>query len=203
MRKLSDDLMPMLQMRRRYILAASHVNMGGGVGGLLAAPAIDEHARGAAEDAPDVEEAGHDGFWHFSLDPCDSYARCGAFRYCDVGQSPQCSCLPGFQPRWTQRWSLIDGSGGCIRRTNLSCGAGDGFWTVSLMKLPEATSATVHAGMTLDQCRQLCLGKCCCRAYAAANVSGGINHGCVVWAVDLIDMQQYPEVVKDVYIRLS
>nr|BAJ94342.1 predicted protein [Hordeum vulgare subsp. vulgare] len=146
---------------------------------------------------------GWSSFWHFPLDPCDSYARCGAFGYCDVGQSPLCSCLPGFQPRWPQRWSLGDGSGGCVRRTNLSCGAGDGFWTVSRMKLPEATSATVHAGMTLDRCRQLCLGNCSCGAYAAADVSGGINRGCVVWAVDLIDMRQYPEVVQDVYIRLA
>ncbi|KAE8812386.1 putative serine/threonine-protein kinase receptor [Hordeum vulgare] len=137
MRKLSDDLMPTLQMRRR----------------------------------------------------------CRSFVYCDVGQSPLCSCLSGFQPRWPQRWSLGDGSGGYVRRTNLSCGAGDGFWTVSRMKLPEATSATVHAGMTLDRCRQMCLDNYSCRAYAAANVSGGINRGCVVWAVDLIDMRQYPEVV--------
>lgn len=74
---------------------------------------------------------------------------------------------------------------------------------MSRMKLPEATSATVHAGMTLDRCRQLCLGNCSCGAYAAADVSGGINRGCVVWAVDLIDMRQYPEVVQDVYICLA
>ncbi|EMS52493.1 Receptor-like serine/threonine-protein kinase SD1-8 [Triticum urartu] len=146
---------------------------------------------------------GWSSFWHFPLDPCDSYARCGAFGYCDVGQSPLCSCLPGFRPRSPQRWSVGDGSDGCVRTTNLSCGAGDGFWTVSRMKLPEATSATVHAGLTLDRCRQLCLGNCSCRAYAAADISGGINRGCVIWAVDLIDMRQYSEVVQDVYIRLA
>ncbi|KAI4987524.1 hypothetical protein ZWY2020_020324 [Hordeum vulgare] len=61
----------------------------------------------------------------------------------------------------------------------------------------------VHTGMILDRCRQLCLGTCSCRAYAAADVSGGINRGCIVWAVDLIDMRQYPEVVQDVYICLA
>ncbi|KAE8774137.1 Receptor-like serine/threonine-protein kinase SD1-8 [Hordeum vulgare] len=71
------------------------------------------------------------------------------------------------------------------------------------MKLPEATNAMVHTGMILDRCRQLCLGTCSCRAYAAADVSGGINRGCIVWAVDLIDMRQYPEVVQDVYICLA
>uniref|UniRef100_A0A453DDM1 Apple domain-containing protein n=1 Tax=Aegilops tauschii subsp. strangulata TaxID=200361 RepID=A0A453DDM1_AEGTS len=59
------------------------------------------------------------------------------------------------------------------------------------------------AGVTMDQCRKMCLGNCSCRAYAAADVSGGINRGCVIWAVDLIDMRQYPEVVQDVYIRLA
>jgi hypothetical protein len=49
----------------------------------------------------------------------------------------------------------------------------------------------------------MCLSNCSCRAYAAADVSWGINRGCVIWAVDLVDMRQYPEVVQDVYIRLA
>ncbi|KAM0838656.1 hypothetical protein ACQ4PT_060823 [Festuca glaucescens] len=56
--------------------------------------------------------------------------------------------------------------------------------------------------MALDDCRQLCLGSCSCTAYAAANVSGGVSRGCVIWAVDLLDMRQYTVVVQDVYIRL-
>jgi hypothetical protein len=71
------------------------------------------------------------------------------------------------------------------------------------MKLPDATNATVQAGMTLDQCRQACLGNCSCRAYAAANVSGEVSRGCVIWAVDLLDMRQYSAVVQDVYLRLA
>ena len=71
------------------------------------------------------------------------------------------------------------------------------------MKLPQATDATVYAGMTLDQCRQACLGNCSCGAYAAANNSGGVGVGCVLWTVDLLDMRQYPIVVQDVYIRLA
>jgi hypothetical protein len=71
------------------------------------------------------------------------------------------------------------------------------------MKLPETTGATVHADMTLDECRQACLANCSCRAYAAANVSGGVSRGCVIWAVDLLDMRQYPVGVQDVYIRLA
>ncbi|KAL6853472.1 hypothetical protein ACP4OV_019501 [Aristida adscensionis] len=142
-------------------------------------------------------------FWYYPTDQCDYYAKCGAFGYCDTDRSPPCGCLPGFAPRSPERWALRDWSGGCVRRANLSCDGGDGFWVVDRMKLPAATEATVYAGMTLDQCRQACLSNCSCRAYAAANVSGGVGVGCVIWAVDLVDMRQYPVVVEDVYIRLA
>ncbi|XP_048564785.1 receptor-like serine/threonine-protein kinase SD1-8 [Triticum urartu] len=144
-------------------------------------------------------------YWYHPSDPCDSYYKCGAFGFgvCEVGQPPRCSCLPGFKPRSPEQWEQRGWSGGCTRSANLSCGAGDGFWPVNRMKLPEATEATVRPDMTLAECRQLCLGNCSCTAYAAANISGGVSHGCVVWGVDLLDMRQYPVVVQDVYIRLA
>ncbi|KAJ1285734.1 hypothetical protein BS78_03G299500 [Paspalum vaginatum] len=143
-------------------------------------------------------------FWYYPTDQCDFYAKCGPFGYCDTARSPPCSCLPGFVPRSPDQWRQRDWSGGCVRATNLSCdGTGDGFWVVNRMKLPQATDATVYAGMTLDQCRQACLGNCSCGAYAAANNSGGVGVGCVFWTVDLLDMRQYPIVVQDVYIRLA
>ncbi|CAO2171691.1 unnamed protein product [Urochloa humidicola] len=148
-------------------------------------------------------------FWYYPTDQCDYYAKCGAFGYCDPDRSPVCSCLPGFVPRSPEKWGQRDWSGGCVRSTNLSCdaaaggGSDDGFWVVNRMKLPQATDATVYAGMTLDQCRLACLGNCSCGAYAAANNSGGVGVGCVLWTVDLLDMRQYPIVVQDVYIRLA
>ncbi|KAM3333022.1 hypothetical protein ACQJBY_028246 [Aegilops geniculata] len=144
-------------------------------------------------------------YWYHPSDPCDSYYKCGAFGFgvCEVGQPPKCSCLSGFRPRSPEQWEQRGWSGGCTRSANLSCGAGDGFWPVNRMKLPEATEATVRPDMTLAECRQLCLGNCSCRAYAAANISGGVSHGCVIWGVDLLDMRQYPVVVQDVYIRLA
>ncbi|XP_062208619.1 receptor-like serine/threonine-protein kinase SD1-8 [Phragmites australis] len=142
-------------------------------------------------------------FWYYPTDQCDFYAKCGPFGYCDPDRSPPCRCLPGFVPRSPEQWSLREWSGGCVRSTNLSCEAGDGFWVVNQMKLPQATDAMVYAGMTLDQCRQVCLSNCSCGAYSAANVSGGVGVGCVIWAVDLLDMRQYPIVVQDVYIRLA
>jgi hypothetical protein len=146
-------------------------------------------------------------YWDFPNDRCDKYSECGAFGYCHTGSPWVCSCLPGFTPRWLNQWSLHDFKGGCVRTANLSCGGGsDGFWAVKRMKLPDATNATVRAGLTLDQCKQACLSDCSCRAYAAANVSGGVSRGCVTWDVDLLDMRQFPTTVtalQDVYIRLA
>uniref|UniRef100_A0ACD5WHV5 Uncharacterized protein n=2 Tax=Avena sativa TaxID=4498 RepID=A0ACD5WHV5_AVESA len=142
-------------------------------------------------------------YWYYPTDPCDNYAKCGPFGYCDLNDSPLCSCLPGFQPRSQQQWDLNSNTGGCVRTTNLTCtGAGDGFWRMDRMKLPRATNATVYADMALDQCRQVCLADCSCRAYSAANMSGDVGRGCVIWDVDLLDMRQYPGVVQDLYIRL-
>lgn len=142
--------------------------------------------------------------YFYPPDPCDNYAFCGPFSYCvsSVDQSRQCSCLPGFESQ-SQPGPFQDSSKGCARMANLTCGDGDGFWRVNRMKLPEATKATVHAGMTLDQCRQACLRNCSCNAYAAANVSGGDSRGCVFWTVDLLDMREYTVVVQDLYIRLA
>ncbi|CAN6170006.1 unnamed protein product [Urochloa humidicola] len=38
-------------------------------------------------------------FWYYPSVPCEHYATCGAFGYCNSDQSPMCSCLPGFVPR--------------------------------------------------------------------------------------------------------
>ncbi|KAK3165648.1 hypothetical protein QOZ80_1AG0035980 [Eleusine coracana subsp. coracana] len=139
----------------------------------------------------------------YPTEPCDHYNRCGPFGYCNPDLSSACDCLPGFVPRSPEQWNLQDWSDGCVRRTNLSCNGSDGFWVVNQMKLPQATDATIYEGLTLDQCRQTCLSNCSCRAYAAANMSGGAGVGCVLWTVDLLDMRQYPFAVEDVYIRLA
>ncbi|CAL5025907.1 unnamed protein product [Urochloa decumbens] len=148
-----------------------------------------------------------DGSWTtFSCypgDQCDAYAKCGAFGYCETTPTTTCRCLPGFRPRFPRQWSLRDGAGCCVRSTNLSCGgdtsADDGFLVVNRMKLPDATNATLYPGVTLEQCRQVCLRNCTCRAYAAASTRGG----CIIWGVDLVDMRQYTTTVQDLYIRLA
>ncbi|XP_038979331.1 S-locus-specific glycoprotein S13-like [Phoenix dactylifera] len=140
-------------------------------------------------------------FWSDPNDQCDRYAACGPFGVCNSNPSPTCSCLKGFQPKSPQKWILRDGSDGCVRITRLDC-KGDGFVTVSNMKLPDTTSATVDKSMSLDECRESCLKNCSCRAYASANISGALS-GCIIWATDLIDLRNFVDAGQDLHVRLA
>ncbi|OAY70619.1 Receptor-like serine/threonine-protein kinase SD1-8 [Ananas comosus] len=104
-------------------------------------------------------------------------------------------------PRFPQEWNLRDGSGGCVRKTQLSC-AGDGFLPYQNVKLPESTNATVNMSLSLEECKQSCLQNCSCKAYATANVSGG-GSGCIIWTDDLFDMRQFDQFGQNLYVRLA
>ncbi|RCV42086.1 hypothetical protein SETIT_9G187200v2 [Setaria italica] len=144
-------------------------------------------------------------FWSYPLDECDGYRACGPYGVCSVERSPICGCAPGFDPRFPAEWALRDGSGGCRRRTELNCtGDGDGFATLTNMKLPESANATVDMSLGLDECRQACLGNCGCRAYASANVSSsGPGTGCFMWTGDLLDMRQFGNGGQNLFVRLA
>ncbi|KAG2547785.1 receptor-like serine/threonine-protein kinase SD1-8 [Panicum virgatum] len=142
-------------------------------------------------------------FWSYPLDECDGYRACGPYGVCSVDRSPICGCAPGFDPRFPAEWALRDGSGGCRRRTELNCTAGDGFATLANMKLPESANATVDMSLGLDGCRRACLGNCACRAYASANVSSPGAPGCFMWTGDLLDMRQFSNGGQDLFVRLA
>lgn len=127
-------------------------------------------------------------FWFAPKDQCDEYRECGAFGICDANASPVCKCMKAFQPKNPQAWSLRDGSGGCVRVTELECES-DGFLAMNSVKLPESGTAYVNGEMNLNQCREMCRENCSCQGYSSANISDG--SGCVIWAEDLYDMRQY------------
>ncbi|XP_029121215.1 receptor-like serine/threonine-protein kinase SD1-8 [Elaeis guineensis] len=140
-------------------------------------------------------------FWSDPKDQCDHYAACGPFGVCNSNQSPVCSCLEGFRPKSPQEWNLRDGSAGCVRITPSDC-KGDGFVTLSNMKLPDTTSASVDESMSLNMCRESCLKNCSCRAYASANIGGG-ESGCIIWATDLIDIRHFVGGGQNLQVRLA
>ncbi|KAJ0256097.1 PAN/Apple domain-containing protein [Hirschfeldia incana] len=141
-------------------------------------------------------------FWTSPAEPqCDVYKTCGSYAYCDVNTTPVCNCIQGFKPLNVQQWDLRDPSGGCIRRTRLSC-SGDAFTRMKNMKLPETTNATVNRRIGLKECEKRCLSDCNCTAFANADIRNG-GTGCVIWTGQLDDMRNYAVDGQDLYVRLA
>lgn len=139
-------------------------------------------------------------FWYAPKDQCDDYGECGPFGICDTNASPVCQCMRGFEPKDPQAWSLRDGSGGCVRKTELQCSE-DKFLQLKNMKLPDTTTSFVDYNMTLKECEAFCSRNCSCTAYANTNITGGT--GCVTWTGELKDMRKYAEAGQDLYVRLA
>ncbi|PNT73003.1 receptor-like serine/threonine-protein kinase SD1-8 isoform X3 [Brachypodium distachyon] len=161
-----------------------------------------------------VESAGTwNLYWYAPKDQCDAVSPCGPNGVCDTNNLPVCSCLRGFSPRSPAAWALRDGRDGCVRTTPLDCrngstGAGDdGFVAVRHAKVPDTARSVVDRGLSLEQCREACLGNCSCTAYASANVVGGdrrgTGSGCVMWNSGLTDLRVYPDFGQDLFVRLA
>ncbi|KAG7542033.1 Protein kinase domain [Arabidopsis thaliana x Arabidopsis arenosa] len=141
-------------------------------------------------------------FWYAPKDQCDDYKECGVYGYCDSNTSPVCNCIKGFKPKNPQVWGLRDGSDGCVRKTVLSCGGGDGFVRLKKMKLPDTTTASVDRGIGVKECEQKCLKDCNCTAFANTDIRGG-GSGCVTWTGELFDIRNYAKGGQDLYVRLA
>ncbi|XVF77733.1 hypothetical protein PTKIN_Ptkin14bG0070600 [Pterospermum kingtungense] len=136
------------------------------------------------------------------VDNCDNYALCGGYGRCDIAGFPVCECLEGFLPKFPTDWSVLDWTGGCVRRTKLSCGSDDGFLKHSGVKLPDTSSSWFNVTMSLEMCREMCLKNCSCAAYANSDIRGG-GSGCLLWFNDLMDIRQLSEGGQDLYIRMA
>nr|GMD80803.1 G-type lectin S-receptor-like serine/threonine-protein kinase At4g27290 [Ipomoea batatas] len=140
-------------------------------------------------------------------DDCDEYGYCGAYGSCNYDNYPFCRCLDKFLPRDLAAWDRADFSGGCVRRTPLSCGNGsssDGFVKYSGIKLPDTKFSTFYSSLNLQECEQVCFNNCSCIAYSSLDISNG-EHGCLLWFSDLIDISVVPSdgQDQDLYIRMA
>ncbi|XP_055960391.1 uncharacterized protein LOC126665234 [Mercurialis annua] len=142
-------------------------------------------------------------FWYAPKDQCDNYKECGPFGVCDSNASPVCKCLRGFEPQNPQAWNLRDGSGGCVRKTDLEC-VNDKFLNLKNMKLPESSNSRVDRDLSIKDCELLCLKNCSCTAYGNSDIRNG-GKGCVLWFDELWDMRQYSgsSSGQDLYVRLA
>ncbi|MED6187262.1 hypothetical protein PIB30_074763 [Stylosanthes scabra] len=135
---------------------------------------------------------------HLPADDCDYYGKCGAYASCDTNSFPICNCLDGFVQ------NAADASGGCVRRTSLSCNSSDGFVKFSGLKLPDTEGTWFNRSMRFEDCRILCLNNCSCMAYAALDISKGPDsNGCILWFGKLMDMKVLTAYDEDIYVRMA
>ncbi|KAM3377691.1 hypothetical protein P3S68_010104 [Capsicum galapagoense] len=132
---------------------------------------------------------------------------CGPSTICSKNKSPICSCLTGFVPQSRDKWSKVNWTGGCVRRTELLCQQKgnisshgvrlqDGFLKFSGLKLPDL--AAIFCLDSASEYERLCLNNCSCTAYAYV---AGIR--CMVCSDDLLDMQDYSYSGEDLFLRLA
>ncbi|XP_078167840.1 receptor-like serine/threonine-protein kinase SD1-8 isoform X2 [Carex rostrata] len=141
-------------------------------------------------------------FWYGPKDPCDYYGKCGPFGICNINEVTLCSSLQGFYPKSYEEWSMRNFSGGCKRKTPLSCHDNDnGFYLIKGVKVPDPHPATVDAGISIEDCRNRCLMNCSCLAYSVLDIRGG-GSGCITWSNDLLDIR-YISGAQDLYIKAA
>ncbi|KAI3943918.1 hypothetical protein MKW92_025841 [Papaver armeniacum] len=116
-------------------------------------------------------------------------------------------CLVGFRPKFADEWSNGIWSGGCVRITQLECqdsslgnaNTDDGFIKLESMKVPDYASLLLgRLVIEMEDCKMICLTNCSCLAY-----SYDIGIGCMTWAENLLDIQQFAQRGTDLYIRLA
>ncbi|KAF8414025.1 hypothetical protein HHK36_002024 [Tetracentron sinense] len=137
-------------------------------------------------------------------DSCDTYGMCGAYGTCNV-KDPNCKCLKGFTPKSPNEWNLVDWSSGCIRKSKLDCGTGEGFVKYTGLKLPDKSHVRGNKSMSRKECEAECLKDCSCMAYSKIDLNGD-GSDCAVWFEDLIDIRQFTDsgdTKEELYIRMA
>ncbi|KAJ9545644.1 hypothetical protein OSB04_025351 [Centaurea solstitialis] len=135
------------------------------------------------------------------IDSCSPFQLCGPYGTCNANNFPVCSCMGGFEPKHPEEWNVADWSSGCVRKTPLDCGIGDGFHRISGVKVPDTRRSWYNSSMTLGECEMACRKDCSCTAYANVDIRNG-GSGCLLWFDELIDVRVYDE-TQDVYIKMA
>ncbi|KAK1557017.1 hypothetical protein Q3G72_016245 [Acer saccharum] len=138
--------------------------------------------------------------------PCDYYGHCGPNSNCDPNQSYEfeCTCLPGFEPKYLREWNLRNWSGGCARKRKMStCQRGERFEKMARMKVPDTSVIRVNMSLGLKECENKCLSDCTCIAYTSAysEINGGI--GCLTYHGEMMDTRNYTNAGQDLYLRVA
>ncbi|KAK3441366.1 hypothetical protein EUGRSUZ_B01368 [Eucalyptus grandis] len=151
---------------------------------------------------------GSTSYWRTPSTSCDIYGTCGPFGICNSKNSPICRCVKGFMPRSKEEWNRRNWTRGCIRETELNCQKNtsrspstqmkkDVFVHMKQMKVPDSAEYSSDPG-DVGKCQSWCMNNCSCLAYSFVQTIG-----CLVWAEDLMDFQEFSTAGQDVYIRVA
>ncbi|XP_019183340.1 PREDICTED: G-type lectin S-receptor-like serine/threonine-protein kinase At4g27290 [Ipomoea nil] len=140
-------------------------------------------------------------YLNVQVDNCDRYSLCGPYAACNIDNSPPCGCLEGFRPKFAKQWKEADWSGGCVRNNPVGCGKGDGFRTLSGIKMPDSRKTWYSTTMNLKECEKMCLQNCSCTAYTVLDVRDG--SGCLMYIDELIDMRELSQNDQPLYVRMA
>ncbi|KAH7569055.1 hypothetical protein JRO89_XS06G0095400 [Xanthoceras sorbifolium] len=138
--------------------------------------------------------------------PCDYYGHCGPNSNCDPNNSDkfECTCLPGFEPKYPQEWNLRNGKGGCTRKRGMStCQRREWFEKVASVKVPDTSVTRVNMNLGLKACENTCLSDCFCIAYTSAYSEMNGGTGCLTYHGEMMDTRSYTNVGQDLYVRIA
>ncbi|XP_022763989.1 G-type lectin S-receptor-like serine/threonine-protein kinase At4g03230 [Durio zibethinus] len=135
--------------------------------------------------------------WWEPKDNCSKFNFCGNFGTCSRNNKLPCKCLPGFKPKFLDKWNAGDFSGGCSRN-DTSCG--DDFLSLKRMKVEY--SGLPYEAKDEQDCREECLLGCQCQAYSVV-AQRGFTNSCLTWRGDLENLQEDQDDGYDLYVRVS
>ncbi|KAK0579973.1 hypothetical protein LWI29_034349 [Acer saccharum] len=145
-------------------------------------------------------------FWSALKEQCDYYNHCGPNSNCNLYRSDvfECTCLPGYEPKYPREWYLRDGSGGCKRKLGMStCQNREVFTKVARVKVPDTSVTHVDMSLDLNECEIKCLSNCSCIAYTSAYSESNSGIGCLTYHGDLMDTRTYTYAGQDLYVRVN
>uniref|UniRef100_A0A6N2L1S6 Receptor-like serine/threonine-protein kinase n=1 Tax=Salix viminalis TaxID=40686 RepID=A0A6N2L1S6_SALVM len=147
-------------------------------------------------------------YWKTPQSQCDYYGHCGAYSTCEVAHPSEfvCACLPGFEPKYQEKWSARDGSGGCVRKrqhTSSVCDHGEGFVKIENYCLPDTSNAAwVDKIKSRADCELECKRNCSCSAYSIIGIPGK-GDACLTWYRELVDIRYERSESYDLYVRVD
>lgn len=137
--------------------------------------------------------------WQAIQKPCRIHGICGANSMCSYvagGTGRQCSCLPGYKMKNGTDWSY-----GCEPGFNLSCNKKDsGFLLLSSVEF-YGYDFGYYPNYTFDECKNLCLELCNCKAFQFKFDEGKGFAKCYPKTV-LLNGYRSPDFEGDLYLRV-